>query len=211
MDLEDALRVGPGKALDLRKEVGPAMTLQRTVVAFANGAGGTVLIGVEPGSREVRGVADPLALSERVSALISDGVRPVPAFDAEILPWREVQVLAVRVHPGPQRPYQLRRAGLEEGVFVRVGAEERQADPALIEELRRAARGQAFDEQPATEATDAEIDRDAVRDCLRRARVELPADGLDALLLEWRVLLAAGSAVGEGAGRATASSPASAA
>lgn len=196
MDLESALRIGPGKALDLRREVGAASTLQRTVVAFANGAGGTVLIGIDPASREVRGVADPLALSERVSALITDGVRPIPAFDAEILPWREVQLLAVRVHPGPQRPYQLRRAGLEEGVFVRVGAEERQADPALIEELRRTASGQVFDEQPAPHAGGEAIDRDAVRECLRRARVEPPADGVEALLLEWRVLLPASGAGG---------------
>jgi ATP-dependent DNA helicase RecG len=57
-------------------------------------------------------------------------------------------VLAVQVHPSPSRPHYLKREGLNGGVYVRVGSTNRGADRELIEELRRFARGETFDEQP---------------------------------------------------------------
>lgn len=61
---------------------------------------------------------------------------------------RRGQVLAVQVHPSPGRPHYLEREGLGGGVYVRVGSTNRRADRELVEELRRFARGEAFDEQP---------------------------------------------------------------
>lgn len=48
----------------------------RTIVAFVNAAGGTLLIGVENGAGAVRGVTTPLDLAEAVANLISDAVAP---------------------------------------------------------------------------------------------------------------------------------------
>jgi predicted HTH transcriptional regulator len=42
----------------------------------------------------------------------------------------------------------LKREGLDGGVYVRVGSNNRRADRELVEELCRFARGEAFDEQP---------------------------------------------------------------
>jgi predicted HTH transcriptional regulator len=42
----------------------------------------------------------------------------------------------------------MKAEGLERGVYVRVGSTNRRADRELVEELRRFARGAAFDEQP---------------------------------------------------------------
>jgi ATP-dependent DNA helicase RecG len=39
--------------------------LVRTVVAFANTAGGTIIIGVEDRTRRVRGLTDPVLLPNR--------------------------------------------------------------------------------------------------------------------------------------------------
>lgn len=46
------------------------------MVAFANTAGGTLLIGVEDATRHVRGVREPLDLEERLASLISDSILP---------------------------------------------------------------------------------------------------------------------------------------
>jgi len=46
------------------------------LVAFANTAGGTAVIGVEDGSKRVRGVPDVLAAEERLASLIADSIRP---------------------------------------------------------------------------------------------------------------------------------------
>lgn len=119
-------------------------------MAFANTTGGTLLVGVEDKSGHVRGVVEPLDLEERLANLISDHVVPRLVPEIEILPWRRTQVLAVRVYPSPSRPHHLKRAGLDTGIYVRVGSSNRRADRELVEELRRFARGEAFDEQPMT-------------------------------------------------------------
>lgn len=46
----------------------------RTLVAFANTAGGVLVIGVEDGTRHVGGVSDPMAVEERLANLLSDGI-----------------------------------------------------------------------------------------------------------------------------------------
>ena len=68
--------------------------------------------------------------------------------EIEILPWRRTQVLALHVYPSPARPHFLTREGPASGVHVRVGSTNRRADAELVEELRRFARGEGFDEQP---------------------------------------------------------------
>ena len=85
----------------------------RTIVAFANTASGVLLLGVEDAARNVRGIAKPLALEERLANLISDSILAPLIPDIELLPWRRSHVLAVQVHPGSGRPHYLKSAGLE--------------------------------------------------------------------------------------------------
>lgn len=148
MDLLDALRRPEGKTLEFKRDLSSPEGLLRTVVAFANTAGGTVLVGVEDGTRHVRGVADPLALEERIANLISDSIAPRLLPDLEILTYRKTQVVAVQVYPSASRPHHLTRAGVHAGTYVRVGSTNRRADDALIAEMRRFAHGEAFDERP---------------------------------------------------------------
>lgn len=148
MDLVELLRRPEGKTLEFKRELSTPEGALRTIVAFANTAGGTLLIGVEDRTGHVRGVAEPLDLEERMANLIADHVVPRLVPELEILPWRRTQVLAVKVHPSPVRPHYLKREGLDGGVYVRVGSTNRRADRELVEELRRFARGEAFDEQP---------------------------------------------------------------
>jgi predicted HTH transcriptional regulator len=148
MDLVELLRRPEGKTLEFKRELSAPEGALKTIVAFANTSGGTLLVGVEDRSGHVRGVGEALDLEERMASLVSDQVAPRLVPEIEILPWRRTQVLAVRVHPSPSRPHYLRREGLEGGVYVRVGSTNRRADRELVEELRRIGRGEAFDEQP---------------------------------------------------------------
>jgi len=71
--------------------------------AFANTAGGTLLVG-----------------EERLANLVSDRIRPRIAPEIEMLPWRRTQALALDVPPSPSRPHHLVREGPTGGVYVRV-------------------------------------------------------------------------------------------
>lgn len=148
MDLVEILKRPEGKTLEFKRDLSTPAGALKTIVAFANTAGGILLLGVEDKQRHVRGVRAPLDLEERLANLISDRIAPRLLPEIEILPWRRTQVLAVQVHPSPSRPHYLSREGLAGGAYVRVGSTNRRADAELIEELRRFARGEAFDEQP---------------------------------------------------------------
>ncbi|MFN0298774.1 MAG: ATP-binding protein [Burkholderiales bacterium] len=155
MDLLDALRRPEGKTLEFKRDLSSPEGLLRTVVAFANTAGGTVLVGVEDGTRHVRGIADPLALEERLANLISDSITPRLLPDLEVLTYRKTHVVAVQVFPSSTRPHHLTKAGRSAGTYVRVGSTNRRADDALIAEMQRFAQGEAFDER-AMPALDSE-------------------------------------------------------
>jgi predicted HTH transcriptional regulator len=132
--------------------------LLRTIIAFANTAGGTLLVGVEDRTRKVRGLKDVLLEEERLANLVSDQVAPRLVPDIEILPWRRTHVLAARIYPSSSRPHYLKKAGFPAGVLVRVGSTNRQTNTELIEEMRRFARQESYDEQSVPELNPEAID-----------------------------------------------------
>ncbi len=148
MNLVEILGRPEGKTLEFKRELASPEGALKTIVAFANTAGGVLLLGVEDRSRSVRGVREPLDLEERLANLVSDSIVPRLMPEIEVLPWRRKQLLAVQVHPSPARPHHFKREGPIDGVYVRVGSTNRRADREMVGELRRYARGEAFDEQP---------------------------------------------------------------
>lgn len=176
MDLTELLKRPEGKTLEFKRDLSSAAGVLRTVVAFANTAGGTILIGVEDGTRHVRGIADPLSLEERLASALSDGIAPHLVPDIEVLPWRSTNVLAVQVYPSPGRPHYLKAAGVEAGVYVRVGSTNRRADDELVAELRRTSLGKSFDEQAMPELDSEALDFRAASECFAPTRKLKKAD-----------------------------------
>ncbi len=162
MKFQDLLKASEGKTLEFKRDLSSPNTILRTIAAFANTAGGVVLIGIEDKSHDVYGVDDPLDAEERLANLISDKIDPRLLPSIEIHPWRKTHLVAVEVFPGSNRPYYVRELGPEQGVYVRVGYTNRKADGALIEELRRAARNQTYDEEAILELNSEAIDFRAV-------------------------------------------------
>jgi ATP-dependent DNA helicase RecG len=71
--------------------------------------------------------------------------------------------LVVEVFVSSSRPHWLKAEGPEHGVYVRLGSTSRQADQALIDELRRTAEGVAFDELPMPELSVDDLDMVAAK------------------------------------------------
>ncbi len=97
MDINDILSRNEGKTLEFKRDLSSHRPVLRTVVAFSNTAGGTLVFGIED-SRDVCGVSDPLAFEERLASLLSDGVEPRVVPDIDVVPWRETHVVAVTVY-----------------------------------------------------------------------------------------------------------------
>jgi predicted HTH transcriptional regulator len=170
VNLLELLKRPEGKTLEFKRDLSSPDGVLRSLVAFANTAGGTLLVGVEDRTRHVRGVHEPLDLEERLANLISDSIVPRLVPELELIPWRRSHVVAVQVHASPIRPHYLRREGLDASVYVRVGSTNRRANRELIEELRRFARGEAYDEQPMPDLNSEVIDFGAASELFRPIR-----------------------------------------
>ncbi len=185
MNIIDLLKRDEGKTLEFKRDLSARQGLLRTLVAFANTAGGTLLVGVEDRTRHVRGVNAPLDLEERLANLISDGISPRLVPELEIVPWRRTHILAVQVHPSSVRPHYVTKEGLDGGVYVRVGSTNRKADQELVDELRRYGRGEVYDEQPMPELGSEAIDFRVASECFAPSR-ELRRTDLETLRLVTR-------------------------
>lgn len=155
--IEGFLARDEGKTLEFKENSRPIKAIVRTAVAFANTAGGHIVIGVKDRTKEVVGVADPLAEEERLANAFADGIRPLLVPDIQIHAWRKLHLIVVAV-PHAVGPFHVRSEGPQAGVYVRLGSTNRPAGPELLAELQRLARNTFFDEQPCAGASSEDVD-----------------------------------------------------
>lgn len=170
VDLERALARSEGKTLEFKRDLSSPGPIVKTVVAFANTAGGDVVIGVDDVTHDVVGIRDALREEERLANLITDRIAPAVLPDIEVIAWRSTNVLVARIADSSLRPHHVKSEGPEKGVYVRVGSTSRRAGPELIGELSRYARGRTFDEEPYPEAKSEDIDFRVASELFRGVR-----------------------------------------
>jgi len=158
MTIEDCLKQGEGKKVEFKRDLSSPEPIIKTLIAFANSAGGTLLIGVDDETRDVLGVQNPLKEEERLANWIADRIQPKLIPEIEICAWRSTQLIRVHVFPSSLRPHWLKRIGRDRGTFVRIGSTNRQADSALITSLMRSIHSLSFDESPLPELSSEAID-----------------------------------------------------
>ena len=158
MSIDDYLRRPEGKTLEFKRDLSSPLPILKTLTAFANGAGGTLVIGVEDKTRDVVGVQDALDQEEKLANWIADGIEPKLAADIEICAWRSIQLLVVHVFPSVLRPHHVRKSGAEAGTYVRIGSTNRQADAPLIASLQRSVLATSFDEEPLPKLSSEALD-----------------------------------------------------
>lgn len=157
------LSMHEGKTLEFKRDLSSPRNLLKTLVAFANTAGGYLFVGVEDGSNGVLGVENPLDEEERLCSLIADNIEPRLVPNVEIIPVEDKTLLGVEVFPSGSRPHWIKKEGPFDGVYVRLGSTNRKADKELIAELKRNAAGTAFDELPLPELAIDALDLAAAR------------------------------------------------
>ena len=97
MDILSILKQPESKTLEFKRDLSLPDGVLRSLIAFANTSGGTLVIGVEDKTRNIRGINDPLALEERVANIISDSIFPLLVPNIEISPWRDTYLVLVQV------------------------------------------------------------------------------------------------------------------
>ena len=145
--IEALLQLPESKTLEFKRDLSSPGPLLKTLVAFANSAGGRLVVGVTD-DRKITGIADPLDEEERLANLIADSISPRLVPNIELATVDGKTLLTVEVFLSGTRPHYLKSAGIEQGAYVRLGSTNRQADAQLIAELQRGVAGVSFDAIP---------------------------------------------------------------
>lgn len=146
VDIADLLAAPEGKTLEFKRDLTSLKQVMKTVVAFANTAGGTLIIGKEDDGSVV-GVEDPLMAEEKLSNAIADSIMPLIMPDIEIISWQRGHLLFIRVAHWPG-PFYVKNQGPVDGVYIRLGSTNRKAGPEFIAEIERMQKNKSFDQLP---------------------------------------------------------------
>lgn len=157
MKINELLAREEGKTLEFKRDCSSLEPIVRTVIAFANTAGGSILIGVRDQSKEVVGLKDPSREESRLCNAFADMIRPQLIPDISVVSYRGLSLLLITV-PHLKGPYYLSSLGLEQGAYIRLGSSNRAADPDMLEELKRQALHGSYDETPLMEMNSEVLD-----------------------------------------------------
>ena len=149
MTIEDLIK-GESKNLEFKVELPKDSSKYiKTVIAFANTQGGTIVVGVEDQTRTVVGISEERVLStmDAIANAVSDSCVPQIVPDIEPKTVDGKTVIEVTIEPGQSRPYYLKSKGKERGTFIRVAGTTRLANPEKIKELEMEGCRISWDEQ----------------------------------------------------------------
>jgi ATP-dependent DNA helicase RecG len=160
--LEDLLSKNEGKTLEFKENSQSLHKIVQTIIAFANTAGGILLLGVKNGTKEVMGLSNVLLDEEKIANVIADSVAPLLVPNLQFCSWRGRDLLIVTVPYSPSL-YHLKSKGEVAGTFIRLGSTNRLADAHIIAEIRRLKEHTSFDQLPDTKFSLKDFDFDLAK------------------------------------------------
>ena len=83
MKITDLIKLPEGRRLEFKETIPKAQDLAKTIVAFANDAGGELYIGIKDEPREIVGVNQNMVLELEEQFLVVDHNNPMPKREYE--------------------------------------------------------------------------------------------------------------------------------
>ena len=141
-EIDALLAVGECSTVEFKSELSPDpksnAKMARTIAAFANGSGGTIVFGIDPDEATILGVSQPFdAIRDRLTDIVQGQLTTAPATEVRRLVTEHgLVVVLLVVDPGMDTPYGVGRAN--PNYYVRANAT---TLPATADQVRRLARG----------------------------------------------------------------------
>lgn len=129
MNIPQLIASPEGKTLEFKRDFSSLKPVLKTMIAFANTAGGVLIVGREDDGTVI-GVPEVLQAEERVASAIADSIRPAMMPEIEIYSHEGKPLLIMRV-PHWHGLFYLKAEGPEKGVYVRLGSTNRRAGPEI--------------------------------------------------------------------------------
>ena len=119
MKIREILKQPEDKSLEFKKEIPKnRQNLLKTVVAFANGAGGNIYVGVND-DRAVTGIKEePFDLEEKLASIIYDSISPIPNVFFQTTAFEDKVIFIIRILPGANKPYYLKKLVTFKSVYI---------------------------------------------------------------------------------------------
>lgn len=157
---------------------GTPQRLYEPLSAFANRTeGGVILFGLDESRNfEIVGVGNAHRLQEEISHLSWTDMEPQihPEFTVELFEGKTVVALEVSSVPADKRPCHYKNAGMQKGSYIRIGNTNRAMTDYEIFGYVSAKSQPTFDEEPITEATLEDLDKQKLTIFLERFRKDRP-------------------------------------
>lgn len=166
MRISELIQQPEGRTIEFKKSLPTKSDLNKTMVAFANDAGGVLILGVKDKPRTIIGIPEDqlIEIEEQLSSQIHDSCSPTILPDISFQHIEGKYLIIVRIAKGNNPPYYLKSKGEEDGTYIRVGSSNRKATPELLEELHRKRSNISFDSVPVYEKQLQEIDLKSFRE-----------------------------------------------
>jgi ATP-dependent DNA helicase RecG len=178
--IEEILKENEGKTLEFKESIQSLQGIIKTVVAFANTAGGTIVIGVEDKTKKIIGINNSLAEEERLTNAINDSIAPLLMPDITIQNYRNKELIIVNV-PHVTGPCYLKSVGLEKGTYIRLGSTNRVVDHETLQSLKNFARNIYFDELPYLQGKTSDLDWDIIKELFQRVDKKITMHNAESL------------------------------
>jgi ATP-dependent DNA helicase RecG len=144
------------KSLEFKSKLPNFHTLLKTCVAFANGTGGKIIIGIDDKTQKIVGVDEKTR--DRVYDEFPNSLYDAtsPSLLTEIYEKRlnNHSIMIIEIAPSMKKPVLLKSEGSPAGIYLRAGSNTRRATPEYVEELIRENKRILFDEEPVLASTD---------------------------------------------------------
>ncbi len=158
--LADILQQPEGRKLEFKELLPTHSELAKTIIAFANDAGGEFYLGIKDNPREVVGLDEDelITLEEKIANLVHDLCDPVVLPEISFLQYERKHIIRTQIFKGSSPPYHLKNKTVEESTFIRVGSTNRLASAEMIAELERRKQNISFDSELVYNKTVEQLD-----------------------------------------------------
>ena len=151
MTLLEEIQNGENAVLEFKEDrPKDSVKFTKTVVAFANGKGGRLIFGIEDGTRNIVGIPKDKVFSEMDAIVnaISETCTPSISPDVKIANVEGKSLIIVDVKSCPKTPYYIKKLGMRNGTFVRIGATTRGVEEYRLKGFIAEGENLSFDKQP---------------------------------------------------------------
>lgn len=176
MDIIKLAQLPEGQTLEFKRDTSSLDPILKAVIAFANTAGGVILIGVDDDGT-IKGLAEPAKAQEQVANAIAHRIKPQILPEFSIVNAQQKSVLVIQVEHLPA-PFYLANKSEDQGVFIRLGNSSRLASKEMIAEMKRANHHPYFDKMPCDNTGEKDLDASLIQKILANSKISINTEKL---------------------------------